>query len=287
MPDSTPETPTYLMPDVDPDTPSIARTYDYLLGGKDNYACDRAIGDRLMRDMPGVQAIALDSRNALIRAVREIAAGTPIRQYVDLGSGLPTSDNVHQVAQRHAPDSRVVYVDNDPVVLAHGRALLEEDERTVVVRADLRDPASIRDNEEVRELIDFGQPVAVIFSSILHHFNDNERPAEAVAFWRDSVVPGSHFFVSHFRSLGDPESRALEEVLQAAYGRGRWRTDEEIATLLDGLEILPPGIVPSAEWRPDTAELVAGTDGVEPLPRPRPELTQWERLIASVLAVKP
>lgn len=270
---------TYKGSSIDPAKPSIARVYDYLLGGKDNYAVDREIGDVFKRDLPGSVAIAFANRSALTRAVREIARTTGIRQFVDLGSGLPTADNVHQVAQRHAPESRVVYVDIDPQVLVHGRALLEDNEGTRVVAVDVRDPEAVRTHPDTVELIDFDRPVAVIFSAILHHVNDDEDPAGIVRYWRDHVVSGSYFFISHFRSGDNPETTEAEAVLQQTFGRGRWRTDAEIASLLDGLEILDPGIVPASLWRPDE------TDGAMDIGQRR-ELTVWEHLIAAGLARK-
>ncbi|WP_329343366.1 SAM-dependent methyltransferase [Streptomyces sp. NBC_00663] len=270
---------TYKGSSIDPAKPSIARVYDYLLGGKDNYAVDREIGDVFKRDLPGSVAIAFANRAALTRAVREIARTTGIRQFVDLGSGLPTADNVHQVAQRHAPESRVVYVDIDPQVLVHGRALLEDNDGTRVVAVDVRNPEDVRTHPDTVELIDFDRPVAVIFSAILHHVNDDEDPAGIVRYWRDHVASGSYFFISHFRSGDNPETAAAEAVLQQTFGRGRWRTDAEIAALLDGLEILDPGIVPASLWRPDDA------DGAMDIGQRR-ELTVWEHLIAAGLARK-
>ncbi|MGW3096714.1 SAM-dependent methyltransferase [Streptomyces sp. CdTB01] len=271
---------TYEGPAIDPNKPSIARVYDYLLGGKDNYAVDREIGDVFKRDLPGSVAIAFANRAALTRAVREIAKSTGVRQFIDLGSGLPTADNVHQVAQRHAPESRVVYVDIDPQVLVHGRALLENNEFTRVVAADVRDPQAIRNHPDTVEMIDFDRPVAVMFSAILHHVNDEEDPAGIVRFWRDQVPSGSYFFVSHFRSGNNPETEEAEKVLQQTFGRGRWRTDAEIASLLDGLEILEPGIVPASLWRPEKNDNPWASEGDR-------ELTVWERLIAAGLARKP
>ncbi|MCX4853412.1 SAM-dependent methyltransferase [Streptomyces canus] len=265
---------------IDPSKPSIARVYDYLLGGKDNYAVDREIGDVFKRDLPGSVAIAFANRTALTRAVGEIVKTTGIRQFIDLGSGLPTADNVHQVAQRHAPEARVVYVDIDPQVLVHGRALLEKDERTRVVAVDVRNPEGIRTHPDTLDLIDFTRPVAVIFSAILHHVNDDEDPAGIVRYWRDHVPSGSHFFISHFRSGNNPETREAEKVLQQTFGRGRWRTDTEIASLLDGLEILDPGIVPAPLWRPDQTETPWNNSGER-------QLTVWEHLIAAALARKP
>ncbi|MEV7794792.1 SAM-dependent methyltransferase [Streptomyces sp. NPDC087512] len=265
---------------IDRTRPSIARVYDYLLGGKDNYAVDRQIGDVFKRDLPGSVAIAFANRAALTRAVRTIAATTGVRQFIDLGSGLPTADNVHQVAQWHAPESRVVYVDTDPQVLVHGRALLEENDRTRVVPVDVRDPEGVRTHPDTLELIDFGRPVAVMFSAILHHVNDEEDPAAIVRYWRDQVPSGSYFFVSHFRSGDNPETAEAEKVLQETFGRGRWRSDQEIAALLDGLEILEPGMVPAPRWRPDPADSPLNGDAER-------ELTVWERLIVAGLARKP
>ncbi|GAA2887049.1 SAM-dependent methyltransferase [Streptomyces mexicanus] len=263
---------------IDPTRPSIARVYDYLLGGKDNYAVDREIGDVFKRDLPGSVAIAFANRAALIRAVGQIATTTDVRQFIDLGSGLPTADNVHQVAQRHAPESRVVYVDIDPQVLVHGRALLEENDRTRVVAADVRHPEDVLSHPDTQELIDFDRPVAVMFSAILHHVNDDEDPAGIVRYWREHVPSGSCFFVSHFRSGNNPETEEAERVLQQTFGRGRWRTDKEIASLLDGLEILDPGIVPAPLWRPEGAD--------SPLHGGERDLTVWERLISAGLARK-
>ncbi|WP_433165223.1 SAM-dependent methyltransferase [Kribbella sp. CA-247076] len=259
-------------PGFDMSKPSIARTYDYLLGGKDNFAVDRAFGDKFIHDLPGSQQIALDNRAALIRAIRELVSANRIRQFVDLGSGLPTADNVHQVAQRYDPDATVVYADNDPIVLAHGRALLAENDNTTVIQADLRTPKAIFDHPDTRRLIDFEQPVAVVFSATLHHVNDDEDPAGLVKFWADRIPSGSYVFISHFRSENDPRSQELEQVLQGSLGRGRWRTDEQILDLFgDGFTVLEPGLVPAAEWRN---------------PEPVDDLTDWQRLIAAALAVK-
>ncbi|OEU85148.1 SAM-dependent methyltransferase [Streptomyces abyssalis] len=265
---------------VDQSKPSIARVYDYLLGGKDNYEADRVVGDKFKNDLPGSVAIAHANRQNLIRAVREIALAG-IDQFIDIGSGLPTADNVHQVAQRHVPDARVVYIDSDPIVLAHGRALLADNPSTRVIQADVRDPRSIREHTETTSLIDFERPVAVIHSAVLHHINDDEGPGSIVRYWQEQVPPGSYFFVSHFRSGDNPETREAEAVLQSTFGRGRWRTDEEIQALFDGLEILEPGIVPSPLWRPGTAVAPAGVGSAEH------ELTVWERLIVGGLARKP
>jgi hypothetical protein len=259
-------------PGFDLSKPSIARTYDYLLGGKDNFAVDRAFGDRFINELPGSQQIVLDNRAVLIRAVDEIVRNLPVRQFIDFGSGLPTANNVHQVAQRFAPEAKVVYIDNDPIVLAHGRALLAENRFTSVIQADLRDPASIFADEELQRLIDFDQPVALIFSAVLHHMNDDEDPKGAVRFWRDRIAAGSPVFISHFRSQNDPKTKALQEIMQGTLGRGTWRTEEEILGLYgDGFTVLEPGLAPAAEWRNEDLD---------------DDLTEWQQLIAAVLAVK-
>jgi hypothetical protein len=261
---------------IDQSKPSIARVYDYLLGGKDNFVVDREIGDHFKVNLPGSVAIAFTNRQALVRAVRAIADGG-VRQFVDLGSGLPTADNVHQVAESHASDTRVVYVDNDPIVLAHGRALLATNNNTTVIQADVRDSRGVRNHPEVARSIDFDKPVAVMFSAILHHLNDDEDPAAVVRYWYDQIPSGSRVFISHFRSGHNPETAAAEAKLQSTFGRGRWRTDEEIHDLFGKLDLLAPGIVPAARWRPDPATI--GT--------PDRELSVWEQLIVAGLAHKP
>ncbi|WP_350279209.1 SAM-dependent methyltransferase [Kribbella sp. HUAS MG21] len=273
MPDANEQvTETAPSPGFDLTKPSIARTYDYLLGGKDNFAVDRAFGDRFVNELPGSQQIVLDNRGVLVRAVDEIVRHTPVRQFIDFGSGLPTANNVHQVAQRYAPETKVVYVDNDPIVLAHGRALLAENKNTSVIQADLRDPASIYEDDEIQRLIDFDRPVGLIFCAVLHHMNDDEDPKGAVRYWHDRIAAGSPVFISHFRSQNDPKTKAIQDIMQGTLGRGTWRSEQEILDLYgDGFTVQPPGLVPAAEWRNDDTP---------------DDLTDWQHLIAAVLAVK-
>jgi hypothetical protein len=259
-------------PSFNPGVPSIARTYDYLLGGKDNYPVDREIGEVFLQKFPGAVQIALDNRACLVRAVTFIAAELGISQFIDLGSGLPTADNVHQVAQRASPAARVVYVDNDPVVLAHGRAMLAEDDFTVVVRADIREPRQILSDPAVRGLIDFGRPVAVIASAILHHLHDEEDPLAVISALCAATPAGSCLYVSHFRTLGDPDSAALEAVMVEAFGRGVWRTDEQIGKFFGDMRLTTPAIVPCVRWLPDS----------DP-----GELTTYQHLIVAGLGRKP
>lgn len=259
------------MAEFDRSKPSIARVYDYLLGGKDNFEADRAVGDIFIDRFPGAVAIARDNRLCLARAVRYIATELGISQFLDLGSGLPTADNVHQVARGVNPAARVVYVDIDPVVLSHGRALLEKDDQTAVVEADIRDPKALLASPHVRDLLDFTQPVAVIASAVLHHLTDDENPQAVIDTIKAALPPGSALFVSHFRTLNDPESEAMEQVLHEAFGRGSWRTDEQIDAYFAGLRLLDPGLVPCALWHPNDAV---------------PDLTGYQRLIVAGLAEK-
>jgi SAM-dependent methyltransferase len=258
-------------PVFDPNTPSVARTYDYLLGGKDNYPVDREVGEIFIQKFPGAVQIALDNRACLVRAVTFMVGELGIDQFIDLGSGLPTADNVHQVAQRANPRARVAYVDNDPIVLAHGRAMLEENENTKVIAADIRQPDEVLADPELRGLIDLERPVAVVASAILHHLLDDDDPLGVIRAYAAATPFGSCLFVSHFRTLADPESAAMEAVMMKAFGRGQWRTDEQIAEYFGGMRLVEPGVVACAQWRPDT----------DP-----GELTSYQRLIAAGLGRK-
>ncbi|MFC5180748.1 SAM-dependent methyltransferase [Actinomadura harenae] len=247
-------------PQIPIGVPTAARVYDVMLGGKDNYAVDRAVAEASLAIMPELREIALHNRAILHRAVRHLAADEGITQFLDLGSGLPTVRNTHEVAQEANPDAHVVYVDIDPIVLAHGRAILANNANTAVVTADIREPADLLDRPEVRALIDFDRPVCVILAGILHHLADDEHPGRIVEVLRDAVPSGSYFFITNFTRLGDaPESVALEKQLLAQLGTGRVRTPAELAGFFDGLEILSPGLVPLPLWRPDEPVLDAST----------------------------
>ncbi|WP_019633619.1 SAM-dependent methyltransferase [Actinomadura atramentaria] len=235
---------------IDVTKPSIARTYDVVLRGKDNFEVDRAFVDEIVKVVPEIYDVATYNREVLGRGVRYLAGEAGIRQFLDLGSGLPTVQNTHHVAQATDPSCRVVYVDNDPIVLAHGRALLAENDRTGVVTADLREPEAILAAPEVRRLIDFSQPVGVMMVGILHHLHDDEGPQRIVDTFMDAVPSGSHLFVTHFCASSE-ESRDAEQKYLALLGTGRFRTPEEITAYFDGLELLEPGVVPLPLWRPD------------------------------------
>lgn len=241
---------------IDLDRASIARVYDAFLGGKDNYAIDRVVLDRMLNIAPEAPQFARDARSFLTRVCRFIATEGDITQYLDCGSGLPTSENVHQVVQCIRPESTVVYVDNDPVVLAHGRALLTENEQTHLVSADLFDPRNVLDNKEIRKYIDFEEPLAFFQFGTMHHFlGDRHRPAEIMRQYIEALPSGSYVGITHFF---DPEdeytalARKMEEVFQhSPMGSGTFRTRTELMDLLDGLELVHPGLVRCADWWPD------------------------------------
>lgn len=173
-----------------------------------------------------------------------------VTQFIDLGSGLPTVENTHQVAQGANPESRVVYVDNDPMVLAHGRALLAENDRTAVVPSDLRDPAAILADPAVKRLIDLDRPVGVMLVGVLHHLHDDDDPRGIVEAYMAAVPSGSYLFITHF-CASTQESRDAEQKYLALLGTGRFRTPEEITAFFDGFELLEPGLVPLPLWRPE------------------------------------
>jgi O-methyltransferase involved in polyketide biosynthesis len=238
---------------VDTSRPSIARVYDYFLGGKDNFACDREVGEQVRAAVPEVATMAAQNRAFLGRVVRYLAE-QGIRQFVDIGTGLPTQNNVHQVAQTIAPDARVVYVDNDPVVLAHARALLAENPNTIAVDGDLRRPADILADPRVRGLIDLDQPVAFLMVGILYFLTDAERPADVVATLRDAMAPGSYLAISHVVSDDAPDALgAVQEIYRSFLRRegDARRTKAEVGTFFDGLELIDPGLVYVKDWHGD------------------------------------
>lgn len=245
---------------VDPTRASIARVYDAFLLGKDNYEIDREVLHKVQKAAPEAQDLAFENRGFLIRACRFLASQTGITQFLDCGSGLPTAENTHQVVQRINPEIKVVYVDNDPVVLAHGRALLEENENTHFVAEDIFEPQRILENEVVRQHIDFSQPVAFLQLGTLHHYNGpHERPAEIMKEYVDALPSGSFVAISHFFDPEDDDSataRKMEDFfLHSPMGSGTFRTQKEIEDLFPGLEMVPPGVVRCADWWPDGPRL--------------------------------
>ncbi|WP_037913255.1 SAM-dependent methyltransferase [Actinacidiphila yeochonensis] len=238
---------------IDVTVPSVARMYDYLLDGKDNYPADREATEQLLQQVPSMKVLALNNRDFLRRVVRVLAEDFGIRQFVDHGSGLPAMDNVHEIAQRVHPDARVVYVDNDPIVLAHGRALLQHKGDTAVLRADFRDPDAIWESAELKRLIRPDEPVAALFVSVLHCIPDSDDPAGVVARVRDRLPSGSYLVVCQLVSDDELTRRAVTDFMAEATGGtwGRVRTEEDVQGFLAGLELVPPGLVEVSTWRAD------------------------------------
>jgi hypothetical protein len=239
---------------LDTTTPNVARIYDFLLGGKDNYAADRAAAERVLREIPHSAVAAQQNRAFLGRAVR-LLADSGIRQFLDIGSGLPTRSNVHEIAQRAVPKSRVVYVDYDSVVVGHARALLEKGSPGVsVVVGDLRDPGKvIRDTEG---LLDFREPVAVLLFAILHFLRDDDKPHEVVRTLADALAAGGALAVSHITGEGTAleKNLAAQQVYQGASAPVVPRSREEVTCFFDGLELMEPGVADINLWPVKAAE---------------------------------
>ncbi|MFC0040597.1 SAM-dependent methyltransferase [Actinomadura rayongensis] len=237
--------------DLRTDRPHPARVYDALLGGKDNFAADRAAAAAGIERSPEVRDIALANRAFLRRVVTE-AARAGVRQFVDLGTGIPTSPNVHEVAQAVAPDATVVYVDNDPIVSAHARALLPAGATTAIIEADLRDPDAILDDPKFRALVDFSRPVAVLMVAILHHLPNEADPAGIVGRFLGPAAPGSLLAISHLGADLAPEKAVGVSTAAAQGGITLLPRDRaDILRFFTGLDLLDPGLVPLPLWRPD------------------------------------
>ncbi|MHB1595894.1 MAG: SAM-dependent methyltransferase [Streptosporangiaceae bacterium] len=242
----------------DPSRPHIARVYDYLLGGKDNFAADREIGERIIAAVPGVQLGVRAQREVLGRAVQYLVADAGVRQLIDIGSGLPTAENVHEIAQRHDPATRVVYVDNDPLVLAHARTLLAWNDATIAVSGDLREPAGIMSDARLRAHLDWERPVGMLLCGILHYIMDSENPRELTAVLYDALPVGSYVFIHHLLGSADAAAAEAQAVMQAGLERGQFRTWEQIRSFFHGLEFVDPGLVLVPDWRPNPSTLRAG-----------------------------
>jgi hypothetical protein len=265
-------------PFVDTTKPSVARVYDMFLGGKDHYEVDREVYRRTMEINPEVPLMARAFRQWLIRVVRYLAADPGIDQFLDCGSGLPAAENTHQVAQRVRPEATVVYVDNDPMVVAHGRALLEENDRTHFVDHDLCDPEGLLAHPTVTRYLDWTRPIGLMQCGTLHHVGDEDNPAGLMERYIEALPSGSYVAVSHFFDPADGSeqselARVLEVNLRNAVGSGWCRTSAQIESLFCGLELVEPGLVAAADWWPDG-------------PRTRP-LADVERIAYGAVARKP
>jgi hypothetical protein len=242
---------------VDVTIPNIARMYDYYLGGKDNYEADRTTAAKVIAAFPDVRLAVRENRGFLIRAVRFLAADAGIRQFIDIGTGLPTQNNVHEIAFGVAPDARVVYADYDPVVVAHGQMILSSAMSAAFIEGDVRRPDEILGNAELRSLINFGEPVAVLLVAILNFVADEEDPAGIVGRFRAAMAPGSYLVISHGASEERPATaRDVARVYQKATAQAVLRTRAEILPFFAGFELLEPGLVYAAQWRPDAHAVV-------------------------------
>jgi hypothetical protein len=237
-----------------PDIPNVARMYDYMLGGKDNYPADREAAQRtfalLGEDV--VRGTVLQNRQFMGRVVRYLAAERGIRQFLDIGTGLPSMNSVHQVAQSVAPESRVAYVDNDPVVLVHARDMLNLLPGTMIADHDLRDPETITGDPGIREMIDFGRPVAVLLISILHFVADDDDPAGIVSAIMRAMPPGSYLVISHLTADHYTDAGKVEEVYDDTIPGLHLRSRHQVEALFGGLPLLAPGeLTYTGDWRPD------------------------------------
>ena len=242
-------------PDIDVSRPHTARIYDYYLGGKNHFAADRTVAEKAIAAAPMVRTAARENRAFLGRAVRFLAAEAGITQFLDIGTGLPTTSSVHEVAQEITPSARIVYADNDPLVLAHARALLTSapEGRTAYIHADLRDPKAIVTSPVVRDVLDFGKPVALLLVAILHFIPDEDQPAEIVGTLLDALPRGSYLIASHGSEEHDPARASAARNAYITSGvRLATRDSADFARLaFSGLELVPPGVVLVSEWRPE------------------------------------
>lgn len=246
-------------PQLDTGIPHSARVYDYWLGGRDNYAADRALGDAFLQQIPTLRDMAKENRNFVTRAT-QFLAGQGIRQFLDIGSGIPTSPNLHETAREVAPDAAVAYVDNDPIVLVHSRALLSSIQavepdggrpHTAYVEADVRHPASILENPGLREVIDLDQPVALMVIAVLMLLSDDDRPREMLAEFRDALPSGSYLAITHPTQDFDEEAVAAVTGFATAGGMTfQPRRAAEVGEFFGDWELVDPGLVPVMAWNP-------------------------------------
>ena len=250
-------------PTIDTSVAHPARRYNYFLGGKDNFQADRESGDAIARFFPTIRVATLENRSFLRRAVEFLVREAGVRQFLDIGTGIPSANNTHEVAQGLAPDARVVYVDNDPVVLVHARALLTStpEVRTAYIDADLREPEQILRDPELRATLDMSQPVALMLIAVLHFIVDRDDPYGIVRTLVDALPSGSYVAITNVTTDFMPahiKAEAESSQATARYGDIRFRTLDEVARFFEGLELVEPGVVSITDWRAEH----------EPAPRP-------------------
>jgi hypothetical protein len=253
----------------DPDTPSTARIYDYILGGKDNFAADRAAAEQLISVQPAAHLTARANRSFLLRAVKTLA-DSGIRQFLDIGAGIPTSPNVHEVVHAVIPDARIAYVDNDPVVLAHTRALRATTPSVIAVEGDVRNPDGILEQRQLLDHIDFTEPVALLLVAVMHFVRREEEPAALIDRYTKRLSPGSCLALTVGSSAGlSPEQvEQIEAPYKNASSTLTLHDPDEVAHWFSGYELLDPGLVSIFKWRSDETEPpgVSGLCGVGRLP---------------------
>jgi len=250
------ERPTWAPGDIDLSRPSIARVYDYWLGGAHNFAVDRAVADKTLADAPVIKEVVLNHRAFLRRAVRYLL-DQGVRQFLDLGSGIPTVGNVHEIAQATDPAARVVYVDVDPVAVAHSRAILTGNDLVTVLQRDVRNAESVLGAPEVRGLLDFDRPIGVLMVALLHFVPDDEDPQGIVAAYRDAIPAGSHLAVSHVGYEEGDWDPAWDRAT-GTYNRGVtqlvWRRGHEVEALFKGFDLVEPGVTRLPLWHPESPD---------------------------------
>ncbi|MCA2202071.1 SAM-dependent methyltransferase [Streptomyces griseoincarnatus] len=250
------ERPAWAPRSIDITVPSVSRMYDYYLGGSHNFEVDREAARKAMEFMPGLPKVMQANRAFMRRAVR-FAVGEGVTQFLDIGSGIPTFGNVHEVARAADPEARVMYVDRDPVAVAHSKVVLEGDDRADILAADLRKPQDILGSDEVGRLIDLNRPVALLLVAILHFVEEADDPYGAVAELREALAPGSMLVLTHATYEGIPLPPERAEGAVDVYRDMRnpliMRTRDEIARFFEGYDMVEPGLVPMPRWRPDTA----------------------------------
>jgi SAM-dependent methyltransferase len=239
---------------IDVGTPSVARGYDYLLGGSHNFAVDRQHAQKIIAAMPDVRVQVQENRAFLHRAIRYLV-GAGVRQFLDIGSGIPTVGNVHEIAQRAASDARVVYVDIDPVAVAHSEQILAGNDQAGIVQQDLRDPQAILRHPTTRTLLDFDQPVALLLIAILHAIPDRDDPAGLVARLRDSLCPGSYLAIGHATDDSRPgETGELAQLTRQTTTPITFRSRSQIERFFTGLDLVAPGVVWAPLWHPESPD---------------------------------
>jgi SAM-dependent methyltransferase len=250
--------PDWVPPGVDTGKANIARVYDYWLGGSNNFRADQDAARAMIAIEPNIRAIARANRAFLGRAVRFLAEEAGIRQFLDIGSGIPAGRNVHEVAQEVAPGSRVVYVEVDEVAVAHSTLLLEGNPDAAIIQADLREPENILTAPQTRQLIDFSQPVGLLLVSVLHFLEDGDNPWQVVADLRDALAPGSHLVLSHATGEAKPDvaTAANTVYMSKVAARGDVRSRDQIERFFDGFALVDPGLVYLTQWRPSPSDEV-------------------------------